>query len=117
MINPNHSISSVNPLQRLTSAPAAAPVPDESEAMLEEFLSSWTQGVPGSDRMSLDQMISLQAASNPEMPPAATVAPRQTDAEERAISEIEFLVRQNRSLFQSQGPGSMTDGWNIAGQR
>lgn len=117
MINPTHSSSNVTPLQRLTSAPGPAPVADDSEAMLEQFLSSWTQGAPGSDKMSLDQMISLQAATNPEMPPAATVAPRQTDAEERAIQEIEFLVRQNRSLFQSQGPGSTTDGWNIAGQR
>ena len=83
----------------------APAVEDQSEAALEEFLSSWASGAPGSERMSLDQMLTIQA-SNPEVPQLAQ--------EDDAVRQIEMLVSQNRTMFQTN---SMTDGWNIAGQR
>ncbi len=120
MINPANSygyIRETGPVHQSRAPQPAAEVEDMSEAALEQFLSSWSSGVPGSDRMTLDQMLTVQAAASPEIPPPAPVVPKVTNPTDHALRQIESLVRDNRSIFQNHSSPSMTDGWNIAGQR
>lgn len=108
-LTPTHGVRPAN-------QPVTADVDDMSEAALEQFLSSWTSGTPGSDKLSLDQMLTIQAAASdvPQLPP---VEPKVVNSTDHALRQIEMLVHQNRQIFQNATPRGMTDGWNIAGQR
>lgn len=90
---------------------------EESDEALEQFLTSWTSGAPGTDQLSLDQMLKIQA-TNSEVPQLPAVTPTVQNPTDHALRQIEMLVHQNRSIFQNAArPRGMTDGWNIAGQR
>ncbi len=114
----NFNIRDVSPTggARPLNQPVTADADDMSEAALEQFLSSWTSGTPGSDKLSLDQMLTIQASSSdvPQLPPVEAKVSNPTD---HALRQIEMLVHQNRQIFQNATPRGMTDGWNIAGQR
>lgn len=90
----------------------AAPADDMSEEALEQFLSGWTSGQPGSDHLSLDQMLKIQGAP-PAPEPSVSPAGVQ-NSPDHALRQIELLVAQNRQIFKGHRPASMTDGWNIA---
>lgn len=114
----NFFISGVAPARQSAPVQQAAPVEDASEAALEQFLESWASGTPGSDKLTLDQMLSIQKATNPEIPEPVAPQPAVQNPTDHALRAIESLVRNNRQIFQNHNaPVSMTDGWNIAGQR
>jgi hypothetical protein len=111
----NFNLRGVQPTPQLPRTQQVAEV-DEADRAIEEFLSSWASGTPGAEQMSLDQMLKIQSA-NPDVPQLPPVADKVTNSGDHALRQIEMLVSQNRSLFQNASPRSMTDGWNIAGQR
>lgn len=119
MIQPSSSfgpIRETGPLQALRQQALTSSVDEPSEEALEQFLSSWSSGeASGQSGLTLDKMLSIQSSANPDMPPAAEVKPRSADPTDTAVRQIEALVRDNRSVFQSVGPTSMAEGWNIAG--
>ena len=111
----NFNIRGVSSAPHLQRTQHVAEV-DESEAALEEFLSSWASGTPGAEQMSLDTMLKIQSA-NSDVPQLPALPEKVNNSGDHALRQIEMLVSQNRSIFQNASPRSMTDGWNIAGHR
>jgi len=119
MIQPtgsNFNIRGVSPQAGVSAHKPIAQM-DESEEALEHFLASWASGTPGSETLSLDQMLKIQA-SHSDVPQLPAVPDKVQNPTDHALRQIEMLVHQNRSIFQNAaGPRGMTDGWNIAGHR